>query len=186
MLALEDKTSWFDDMLAERIGLLLSFFKKRGFDHDDSWDLTQQTIAKALVGRDGFLGSQAEVFSGWLIRIAKNVWKNHLRFKYSKINQHTQTMSPLPENDRPSLVDFPGKETDPLQQLIAGEGKRHLLLAMDTLPPRMQYCLVLRIYHELSYEEISKIMKVNINTVKSTISQAKARLKKHMEFQLKN
>lgn len=64
---------------------------------------------------------------------------------------------------------------------LVGEEHRHLLLAIQALPPRQRETLVLRFYLDLSEEEIAKSMGIRRGTVKSATSRALAALGRRMQ-----
>jgi RNA polymerase sigma-70 factor (sigma-E family) len=64
---------------------------------------------------------------------------------------------------------------------LVGEEHRHLLLAIQALPPRQRETLVLRYYLDLSEEEIARSMGIRRGTVKSTMSRGLAALGRRMQ-----
>jgi RNA polymerase sigma-70 factor (sigma-E family) len=64
---------------------------------------------------------------------------------------------------------------------LVSEKYRHLLRAVQTLPPRQREALVLRYYLDLSEEETARSMGVRRGTVKSATSRALAALGRRMQ-----
>jgi RNA polymerase sigma-70 factor (sigma-E family) len=64
---------------------------------------------------------------------------------------------------------------------LVGEEHRHLLLAIQALPPRQREALVLRYYLDLSEEETARSMGIRRGTVKSATSRALAALGQRMQ-----
>jgi len=64
---------------------------------------------------------------------------------------------------------------------IVGEEHRHLLLAIQALPPRQREVLMLRYYLELSEGETAQSMGIRPGTVKSATSRALAALGQRMQ-----
>jgi RNA polymerase sigma factor (sigma-70 family) len=64
---------------------------------------------------------------------------------------------------------------------LLSEEYRHLLRAIQALPPRQREALVLRYYIDLSEEETARSMGVRRGTVKSATSRALAALGQRMQ-----
>jgi RNA polymerase sigma-70 factor (ECF subfamily) len=99
----------------------------------------------------------------WLFRVATNVAIGHIRkqkirkiFLLREIQCHESGV----EEDGPSGVDV-----------------LKLRTAVDSLGKRHKPVIIMRVYHEMSYEEIAKSLDINVGTVKSRISEAKEKLK---------
>jgi RNA polymerase sigma-70 factor, ECF subfamily len=59
---------------------------------------------------------------------------------------------------------------------IAGDDRKRLTLALETLPPRFREILVLRELEGCSYKEIAAITAIPIGTVMSSLSRARRQL----------
>jgi RNA polymerase sigma-70 factor (ECF subfamily) len=49
--------------------------------------------------------------------------------------------------------------------------------AMEELPEQMRKCVMLRVYQELSYQEIAVVLRLSVETVKTHLHQARQRLR---------
>jgi RNA polymerase sigma-70 factor (ECF subfamily) len=160
------------------------FFMRRGFSIEECSDLTQETFLKAWSGLGGFRRDSA--IETWLIQIATNVWKNHLRAS-GAIKRSVRTV-PLDEavgqGEGVARSPRPGGRRlseSPQDQLLEQERGRLLREAVDELPRRMRRCVLLRIDQGLKYREIASIMRVSIDTVKTQLYQARHRLKERLQ-----
>jgi RNA polymerase sigma-70 factor (ECF subfamily) len=68
------------------------------------------------------------------------------------------------------------EEPSALESLIARERREKLRAALQKLPAQMRTCCILRYERGLKYQEIAKIMKISIETVKAHLHQARKRL----------
>jgi len=59
---------------------------------------------------------------------------------------------------------------------IAGDDRKRLTLAIETLPPRFREIIVLREFEGCSYKEIAAITAIPIGTVMSSLSRARRQL----------
>ncbi len=112
-------------------------------DSDEAADIAQSTFIKAYRNLHNFRGRSS--FKTWLFRIAINQSKNYLREKVRK-----ERFLPLSEDAR----KWEGK----LEEMITRERSQMLREAIAQLPERQRLTLVLRIYEELPYKEIARIM----------------------------
>jgi RNA polymerase sigma-70 factor (ECF subfamily) len=76
--------------------------------------------------------------------------------------------------DTPRMAEaVPGRQLD---GLIDEERRQALRGAVGELPEQMRDCLTLRLYHQLSYQEIAVIKKVSAETVKAHLARGRKRL----------
>ena len=80
------------------------------------------------------------------------------------------------ENPDTALA-VPGRQLD---SLLDEERWRALRAAVAELPEQMRDCLILRLYHQLSYREIAVIKKISIETVKAHLSRARKKLQEKL------
>ncbi|MDR3644304.1 MAG: sigma factor-like helix-turn-helix DNA-binding protein, partial [Clostridia bacterium] len=67
---------------------------------------------------------------------------------------------------------------DPVDRLLDGD---EVLLAVKRLSDKMRAPILLKYAHGYSYEEISRILRIPLGTVKSRISNGMQNLKKELE-----
>lgn len=112
-------------------------------DSDEAADIAQSTFIKVYRNLHSYRGRSS--FKTWLYRIAINLTKNYLREKVKK-----ERLPPLREAERQAE----GK----LEEMIAKERSQMLRETVSLLPERQRLTLILRIYEELPYKEIARIM----------------------------
>ena len=178
-LALTTEDLEFEQLFQEYQSFIEGFFAKRGCGNDTS-DLAQQTFVKAYRNREKFRGEvHAKV---WLTIIARNLWKNYLR--------HRESQSHGAKHEVPLVSEImPGEPRDhspsPLERLLASErlSRQERLLAQMVLelPPKMRQCVYFRYYQHMKHDTIAKVMRLNINTVKSHLNQARTKLKRMLQ-----
>lgn len=135
-------------------------------NHEDASDLTQDTFVRAWRALGSFRG-QAR-FSTWLHRIAVNVSLNHVSLK-----------TPRAETaDFDTMAD--AREPAPGQALLVAERRALVRQAVAALPPRQRAALVLRTYHELSHQEVAKLVGTSVGAVKANVFHALANLRKRL------
>jgi len=123
-------------------------------------DLTQETFVRVLQALPGFEPAGTASLSTWILTIATRLTLNELR-----------------------RVPHESLEREPVgRERADGDAERQRLgaaiaAAMATLGDDQRAVVVLREYHELSYDEIAEALEIDVGTVKSRLSRAKAALR---------
>jgi len=141
------------------------------FTHDltSAEDIVQDTFLKVYIKKDSY--KEIAKFSTWLYTIASNLAKTELRkLKRRKTSTFTGMQhpdgQPFEPPDKPIDVD----EDDPVEIQSMYIGLRELDIDFRNI-------ILLRETQELSYEVISKILKLPLGTVKSRINRGKLKLR---------
>ena len=96
----------------------------------------------------------------WLYRIAVNVSLN----KVSAKQPQTEPIDARPHLD--------SRAVDPGAELIRGERAAQVRAAIACLPKKQRATVILRVYHELSHEEIAGVLGSSVGAVKNLRSPA--------------
>ncbi len=132
--------------------------------HEDANDLAQEVFLKAWRAIGRFRGDSA--FSTWLYRIAVNACLNFRALR------RPQTLE-LPE----TLLDpRPGAEA----HVERNDEAREVRAAVSRLPDRQRATLILKIYHDLTHEEVAEILGSTVGTVKANLFHALGNLRRQM------
>jgi RNA polymerase sigma-70 factor (ECF subfamily) len=162
---------------------LFRFFEKRGFSVEESDDLTQETFFRIYTGLTTF--RREAKFETWMFQIATNTYRQWRRRQLahqrdgrpvSWESMAEQGRADLAEGQLDGSVIIPG----PLDEVLADERQRVLQAAIEALPAQMRQCMSLRIYQELSYQEIAVAMQLSVETVKSHLHQGRQQLRKKL------
>jgi RNA polymerase sigma-70 factor (ECF subfamily) len=135
-------------------------------NHEDARDLSQDIFLRAYRGLGKFRGGSA--LSTWLYRIGVNLCLNRVSRKTSAIEsiddqQHIDTRS----------------ESAP-DRLLREERGVQVRKAIAMLPPKQRATLILRMYHELSHEEIAGVLGSSVGAVKANFFHALGNLRKQL------
>jgi RNA polymerase sigma-70 factor (ECF subfamily) len=134
--------------------------------HEDAADLAQDVFLRAYRGLKGFKGESS--FKTWLYRIAVNVSLNRVTSKSPRLEQ----MEPLDAVER---ADTRGEH--PADALMRDERARCVRAAIAQLPPKQRATLVLRVYQDLSHEEIARVLGSSVGACKANLFHALNRLR---------
>lgn len=140
-------------------------------------DLFQEVWMRVLT-RGGQFNGKAR-FETWLFTIARNLVIDQ---------QRKRTMSSLDElfeaggdDDRPMTFEVADHEPGPFDRMSSVEDREQIgtaLLQLDTL---YREVLVLRFHEDLSLEEIAKVTRAPLSTVKSRLYRGMASIKPYLE-----
>jgi RNA polymerase sigma-70 factor (ECF subfamily) len=126
-------------------------------------DAAQETFFGAYRAIKSYRGG---VFRGWLLRIASNHCLDQLR----RGQRHPVTAL---DDDLPLVDPLPLPE----EAAMSAETVQALERAIGQLPPEQRLCVVLVDVQGLDYDEAAEAMGINLGTVKSRLSRARARLR---------
>lgn len=131
----------------------------------DAEDALQEAFLKAYVYLDSY--SPRYRFYTWFSTIARNVALSHLKARDWFV---TPLEDDLARPVRSVLEDSP--------ELAALAASRHEMVrdAVNVLPERYRRVLVLRYWHDLSYDEIAEVTHQSLGAVKTQLFRAKALL----------
>ena len=140
-------------------------------------DLFQEVWMRVLV-RGGQFNGQSR-FDTWLFTIARNLVIDHRR---------KRTMSSLDElfeaggdDDRPMSFEVADGEPTPFDHFSSLEDRERIAGALMNLDTLYREVLVLRFHEELSLEEISKVTRAPLSTVKSRLYRGLAIIRPLLE-----
>lgn len=134
-------------------------------NHEDAADVTQEVFIRAHRALPRFDG-RSQLYT-WLYRITVNLCLD-MRSRLARL--------PIIDDDE-VVRDRPGDV--PLDDEVEGrETARRVAQAVANLPPRQRAMVVLRLYQDLPYQDIARIMGCSEGTVKATMFAALRRLRR--------
>ncbi len=149
------------DRLGQRV---FRFIFRLVGDHQKAEALTIDTFTEVWRSARKFRGA-AQV-STWVLGIARNLAMGHLR----------KNRVPLEELD-----DSISYDPDPVQAYAGRQQEKLLQDALGRLPVIHREVLDLVFMQEMNYEQIACIVSIPVNTVKTRVFHAKAKLREILE-----
>ncbi|MBT9332119.1 RNA polymerase sigma factor [Acidipila sp. 4G-K13] len=137
-------------------------------------DLFQETWMRVLMRGAQFNGNSR--FDTWLFTIARNLVID-LRRKRSMAS--LEEMCEGGDEERP--FEVPSGEKTPFDHLQTSESGQLVAEALLTLDPLHREVLVLRFHEEMSLEEIARVTRAPLSTVKSRLYRGLAALRPRIE-----
>ena len=162
-----------DELIVRYQHRLLRYLLYLTSNREMAEDLFQEVWMRVLV-RGGQFNGQAR-FDTWLFTIARNLVIDQRRKRtMSSLDELFEGKS---EDDRPMSFEVADGEPTPFDRFANMEDRERIagaLLELDTLHREV---LVLRFHEELSLEEISKVTRAPLSTVKSRLYRGLAAIK---------
>lgn len=139
----------------------------------DAEEAAQETFLSAWQGLKFFRFDAS--FATWLYRLASNACIDHLR----REQRHTAAAGPS-LNDEETFLDVEDTAPTPHEAAERKELRALIEEGLRSLSPEHRSVLLLREIHQLSYEEISQTLDLDLGTVRSRISRGRKQLQKFL------
>lgn len=133
-------------------------------------DVTQETFVRAYTQLVTY--KPAHKFSTWLLSIASHLSIDQLR---------RRRFLALPLEDVPFLEWIVDAGTSPEQSAIQGEQQDEIQRYLQHLPGKYRAVIVLRYWHDFSYEEIANALNLTPTLVKARLHRARELLARYMQ-----
>jgi RNA polymerase sigma-70 factor, ECF subfamily len=146
------------------------------FTREDAEEICQEAFLSVIRNLDSFHGESQ--FQTWLFRIAANKARDYRERQHAAKRGGGQTPVSLQTEDPESglAIDPPGTAPAPDATLMNSEQAALVHQAMEQLGEPCQQIVELRYFADLSYDEISRALKLNPKTVSSRLSKCLDRL----------
>lgn len=129
-------------------------------------DVAQDAMVRIVRALPGFDERGPAKLTTWVLRIATRAAIDELRRRPPPVAVLDDLV--LPSDDRADLV----AERRAIATAIAR--------AIESLSPEFRAAFVLRAYHDLDYAEIAAMLDVDVGTIKSRLSRARAALRERL------
>ena len=171
-----DKTA-FDTLVRKyehKISQLVNRYIK---DPHEALDVSQDAFIKAYRALPKFRGESS--FYTWMYRIAINTAKNHIAMRARHSSDEEVEIEEAEQFESATLL----RDTDTPEGLaLSEELARIIQKGLQDLPDELRTALTLREFHGYNYDEIAKIMKCPVGTVRSRIFRARDAIDKRLEY----
>ncbi len=137
-------------------------------------DVVQETFLRIFRNRHAY--RQIAKFSTWIYTIASNLAKTELRKRKRRRQVYTSDMG---FDDREFEIEDIHADTERVVDSALTE--KLIQDAINRLPEKFKKVIVLVDVQELSYEEVSKIMRIPLGTIKSRVNRARLKLQEMLK-----
>ncbi len=136
---------------------------------DDAEELAQEVFVRVHEHRMDY--RPVGKFSTWIFSIAHNLFVSNIRKRW------WLTLWPRTKEDPDELVEFESPQPTPDQAACQGDARETVRRCLNTLPFLQKEVLVLREYESLDYEEIARVLRRPVGTIKTLLHRARENLK---------
>ncbi len=168
---LKNENEAFSNLLNRHLRPLYSFIFRMTRNKEDSQDIVQDTFFKVWKNLKKYRAE--ENFKTWIFTIARNTAIDYLRRKKSV------TFSDIFNDKNEDTLEESLVDPEPLpdELVFITEKKKNLDKLLDQLPPMHKEVLLLKYEDDLTFDQISKILKKPLDTVKSQHRRAILKLR---------
>ncbi|WIG96094.1 sigma-70 family RNA polymerase sigma factor [Myxococcus sp. SDU36] len=169
---LEGEPAAFEVLVTRHRSLVFSLVRRYVTRPEDAADLVQSAFLRALEASRRFFGrftpSGPAPFRAWLVRIALNLAKNHVR-------QGQRWRPVLVASGPDDVVEDPSESAQ--ERLERAERERQVRAEVLTLPRRQREVLTLRVDGGLPFKDIAETLGITENNAKVQFHHAMKRLR---------
>lgn len=148
-------------------------------NYDEASDVAQEVFVRAYAAIKNF--RQESALFTWLYRIAVNLSKNRLKVLNRERKRLKSLEDPIEQADGEVKMQIPDAKFSPSQSLDRKEKEEAVRAALCSLENELKEIIILRDIDNLSYEEIARILRINVGTVKSRLHYARMSLKDRLK-----
>ncbi len=150
---------------------IYGFIYSKISDRDVSDDIFQDTFIKVIKTLKSHSYNEEGKFLPWVMRIAHNLIVDHFR--------RNKKMPMFRETEEFSIFSIMSDNSPNIEsRIITSQVETDLQKLIDELPKDQREVLVMRMYQDLSFKEISELTGVSINTALGRMRYALMNLRK--------
>lgn len=170
-------TAAFEELVERHRALVIGTVARMLGSNSEVEDISQQVFIR--VWRSAARYVPRAKFTTWLLKITRNLVFNEMR--------RSKRHSGVPLQSEPGKEEMPIKDQvsqGPDVSLLERELEQAIEEAIIALPDTQRMAVVLRRYHDLSYEEIGEVLELSVPAVKSLLFRARTELRTRLEAYL--
>jgi RNA polymerase sigma-70 factor (ECF subfamily) len=152
-------------------------------DREEAQDLTQEAFLKAFRNIKKF--KKRSSFYTWFYRILVNACLDgrRRRRRWEKIFTFWRPFKSEENNGKKEIIDTPdvGHDKNPFEVLRGKQVQEETLRALESLPEKQRQVFQLKVFHDMSINEIAQVMDSAEGTVKSHLFRATQSLRRSLK-----
>jgi RNA polymerase sigma-70 factor (ECF subfamily) len=147
-------------------------------DREEALDISQEAFVKVYRYLDHFKGDSS--FYTWLYRITANICIDALRKKAGARGEHVELDEAVQMDTSEANIGALGSRlgTNPQKSALRKELAQKIQEALATVPDKHRAILLLREVEGMSYEDLSRTLKIPKGTVMSRLFHARVKVQK--------
>lgn len=177
-LLARDLDGGFTELVRVHAGVVHAFLYRVTGSAAEAEDLGQDTFLRAYTALRQYDSDRRRALQprAWLMTIAANVWRNHVRSGVRRpvsVRRVEETQETWPDTR-------PGPE----EWAATAEDRRRLVAALSELPEKHQIPVVLRHVIGMSYAEVAEVQRCPVGTAKAQVSRGMEHLRRVLTREL--
>ncbi|ARF54206.1 RNA polymerase sigma factor [Streptomyces gilvosporeus] len=170
-----DLDDGFTELVRVHASAVHAFLLRMTGNAAEADDLGQETFLRAYTALKEYSAQRRRALRprAWLMTIAANVWRNHVR---TCVRRPVATV-PVEE----SCESWPAEEPGPQDHADTVADRALLVAALARLPERARVAVVLRHVVGMSYAEVAAVQGCPVGTVKAQVSRGLSVLREVLE-----
>lgn len=168
----------FEQIVTRYKDQLVNFAYRFLGDLEDAEDIVQETFLRVFRKKNAY--KNVAKFSTWIYTITGNLAKTELR---KRKRRKLLSISTLGFEDKD--FELPDTKKGPEENVDDLLKDTVIQKAINRLPEKFKEVIIFRDLQELSYEEISTIVKIPLGTVKSRVNRGRLKLQEILTDYLK-
>jgi RNA polymerase sigma-70 factor (ECF subfamily) len=161
----------FAELYRRHAASIHSWFRARA-PNQIAGELTAETFAQAALSLKRFRDEASGSAAPWLYGIARNLLRRYLERARVETRARERLGMPIRLDD---------ELEDARERADAARLKPALVPALATLPAAQRRALVLRVVHELSYEEVAAALGCSVTAARLRVMRARGSLSRAMK-----
>ena len=161
--ALKGKADAWDKLIRRYEPKIFNFALRMTGNHEDARDLMQEVFIAVYRNLESY--GQKAAFSSWIFTIASR--------RATDFYRRRKPVDPMGESD----ADLSDDRYDPHDDLLRYESNREIQHLLRQLSPDQRMVVELKIFQEMTFEEMANSVDIPINTLKSRFYGALRKLK---------
>jgi RNA polymerase sigma-70 factor (ECF subfamily) len=170
------EASAFESLYLRHQGPLFRFALLRSGSADTAADVVQEVFMGLLTASFTFDPTRG-VLQNFLFGVARNLVMKH------ELPRRRLAALPAADDDHDDdddAVEIASEAAEPLARILGAELADEVRRALSLLAPHYRDVVILYEMHDLSYQEIADICRLDIGTVRSRLSRGRAALAKRL------
>ncbi|MGW1666948.1 RNA polymerase sigma factor [Streptomyces microflavus] len=173
-LLAEDLDGGFTELVRVHAKSVHAFLLRVTGSAAEADDLGQDTFLRAYTALQGYPPERRRALSprAWLLTIAANVWRNHVR---ASVRRPVSAMRVDDARDA-----WPDARPGPAERALNADERTRLVAVLSELPEHHRIPVVLRHVVGMSYAEVAQVQGCPVGTAKAQVSRGMSDLRRLM------
>lgn len=150
---------------------IYDFLYFKTFDRETAEDLTQETFFKVFKSAKSFRGTTEAELKSWIYSVAYRTFVDHYR-------NFRET------DELDGIAETHGKSEDHAARIDDGNTLSEVLAYLATIPEEHRDVVVMRVWDDLSYAEISEITGKSVDNCKKIVSRVLVQIQANVAYAL--